>query len=125
MHGERRCPIWCRAREVSKGRGSNRGGIAHEHRHRSQARDGRAAPEPRAAHGPGPGAAGAGGEAEALRRARSAVSEAPDFAEPIIGWRVWRVVGRRSKATLASLFFQTPWLPLEPVRATCAQTRIA
>jgi hypothetical protein len=48
--------------------------------------------------------------------------EAPDFAEPLEGWRAWRVVAGRDGYRLASLIKSTLWPPGEPLVAECLRT---
>ena len=43
----------------------------------------------------------------------------PDFFEPVVGWRVWRVVRRRRRAVLASLFVNVVWPSRTPLDAQC------
>jgi hypothetical protein len=44
---------------------------------------------------------------------------APDYAEPILGWRAWDVVDRGGSVSLRSLFFPVIWPPYEPLQANC------
>jgi hypothetical protein len=44
------------------------------------------------------------------------VSWAPDYAQPISGWRVWLVAEIEGKARLVSVFYHVPW----PVRRELA-----
>jgi hypothetical protein len=45
--------------------------------------------------------------------------QAPDFAEPIQAWRVWRVVRRDGLLLLGSVIQRVAWPPRSPLRATC------
>ena len=49
--------------------------------------------------------------------------EAPDYIEPVIGWRVWRIEYRRAGARLTSPMIRTKWPCLEPLEARCAAFR--
>lgn len=51
-----------------------------------------------------------------------AVVEAPDFAEPIESWRVWRVVLGRDGYRLGSVIKPTLWPAGEPLVAECRRT---
>jgi hypothetical protein len=51
------------------------------------------------------------------------VSPAPDFAEPIVAWRVWRVLGRREDLRLRSVVYGTLWPVGEPMQARCLRHR--
>jgi hypothetical protein len=44
---------------------------------------------------------------------------APDYAEPLQAWRVWRVVERGGELTLASIVKGTLWPAREPLAAEC------
>jgi hypothetical protein len=44
---------------------------------------------------------------------------APDFFEPVVGWRVWRVLRRRRRSVLASLFVNVSWPAGAPLEAEC------
>jgi hypothetical protein len=50
-------------------------------------------------------------------------SRAPDYAEPIVAWRVWRVLGRREDLRLRSVVYGTLWPVGEPMRARCLRHR--
>jgi hypothetical protein len=52
-------------------------------------------------------------------RKNAGVSSAPDFCEPILGWRAWHAVERRGDIYLASLFHRVRWPCLEPLVGTC------
>jgi hypothetical protein len=47
------------------------------------------------------------------------VSSAPDYCEPIVGWRTWRAVQRQGEVHLMSLFHRVCWPALEPLAGTC------
>jgi hypothetical protein len=44
---------------------------------------------------------------------------APDYAEPVEAWRVWRVVTREGRIVLKSLFVGAVWEPGLPLVASC------
>jgi hypothetical protein len=45
--------------------------------------------------------------------------EAPDFAEPLVAWRVWRVVATSDGYRLGSVVKTALWAPGEPLTAEC------
>jgi hypothetical protein len=45
---------------------------------------------------------------------------APDYAEPVEAWRVWRVGMRDGRAVLRSLFAGAVWEPVVPFVASCS-----
>jgi hypothetical protein len=47
--------------------------------------------------------------------------QAPDFAAPVEGWRVWRVGMLQARVVLKSLFVGTIWEPTVPLVADCTQ----
>jgi hypothetical protein len=47
------------------------------------------------------------------------VSSAPDYCEPIVGWRAWRAVQRQGDVYLMSLFHRDRWPAFEPLAGTC------
>lgn len=47
------------------------------------------------------------------------MTAAPDYIEPVEGWRVWAVVDDGGSALLRSLFYDVLWQPGVPVRASC------
>ena len=51
------------------------------------------------------------------------MSGAPDFAEPLEAWRVWRVVAADDGYRLGSVIKPTLWPPGEPLVADCLRTR--
>lgn len=53
------------------------------------------------------------------------VSGAPDYAEPLVGWRVWVVVpGQDDVPRLRSVVQKTLWPAREPLDAECCQRRV-
>jgi hypothetical protein len=52
-------------------------------------------------------------------------SAAPDYIDPIIGWRVWLVVGTDRSLRLRSIAFNSAWIPRAALRAQCEGTRAA
>ena len=44
---------------------------------------------------------------------------APDYVDPVLGWRVWRVVRCKGQYLLASLFNNVVWVPGEALDARC------
>jgi hypothetical protein len=52
------------------------------------------------------------------------VGRAPDFAEPIQGWRAWYVLGQEWKARLRSLYFPLLWEPGRRAEAECLHRRL-
>ena len=50
------------------------------------------------------------------------MNEAPDYAEPLEAWRVWRVVRRERKYSLGSVVQRTLWPPGEAFTAECLRT---
>lgn len=48
-----------------------------------------------------------------------AAVEAPDYVEPVLGWRLWHIVEREGRLLLLSPLYRTPWLPRQEVLATC------
>jgi hypothetical protein len=51
------------------------------------------------------------------------VSIAPDYLEPVIGWRLWLAIEAGDGVRLRSIFHETEWVPGEAVRAECLATR--
>jgi hypothetical protein len=47
------------------------------------------------------------------------VTAAPDYVEPVVGWRVWAVVSRERRILLRSLFYDVLWYPGVAVEAAC------
>jgi hypothetical protein len=43
----------------------------------------------------------------------------PDFAEPLRGWRAWRVTQTPSGLRLCSVIYDEIWEPRQPFRAAC------
>lgn len=50
---------------------------------------------------------------------------APDYLEPVEGWRMWKVVERDGRALLRSLFFDVTWDYRTPFSATCKHRRFS
>lgn len=50
--------------------------------------------------------------------------EAPDYVEPIVGWRLWRISERGGQSRLRSLFVDDVWPYVEPLEARCAIPRL-
>jgi hypothetical protein len=48
---------------------------------------------------------------------------APDFVEPLVAWRVWRVVERHGELSLASVVKRTVWPAGKPLVAECLKAR--
>jgi hypothetical protein len=46
---------------------------------------------------------------------------APDYSDPVLGWRVWRVVKCRGQYLLGSLFNNVAWFPETRLDAHCFQ----
>ncbi len=44
---------------------------------------------------------------------------APDFAEPLHGWRAWRVIQTAAGLRLCSVIYDEIWEPRQPFRAAC------
>jgi hypothetical protein len=51
------------------------------------------------------------------------LAEAPDYAEPLEGWRVWRVVERNGRFRLGSVIKPTVWPAGRPLAAECLHSR--
>jgi hypothetical protein len=51
------------------------------------------------------------------------VSGAPDYVEPVVGWRVWYIVEAGGKTRLSSVFHQLVWPTREPLAAVCLRSR--
>jgi hypothetical protein len=45
--------------------------------------------------------------------------KAPDYVEPIVGWRLWHVVERDGELRLLSPLYRTPWPPRRKLVAAC------
>jgi hypothetical protein len=52
------------------------------------------------------------------------VSLAPDYVEPIVAWRVWRVADDGGEVFLRSLFHTSNWPRYEPLEAHCEASRL-
>lgn len=48
--------------------------------------------------------------------------EIPDYVEPLVAWRVWRVVSVRDGYRLASVVKSTIWPPGQPLHAECLRS---
>lgn len=48
---------------------------------------------------------------------------APDYIEPVEGWRVWRVATRDGEVVLQSVFVDSVWEPGRPLEARCEHRR--
>jgi hypothetical protein len=53
------------------------------------------------------------------RRPRERVNAAPDYVEPIVGWRTWLVVCEGEGFRLRSVVFDTLWLQRTELVASC------
>jgi hypothetical protein len=53
------------------------------------------------------------------------VSAAPDYIEPIVGWRSWLVVPEGEGFRLRSVVYETPWLPHNELIARCLHRRFS
>jgi hypothetical protein len=51
------------------------------------------------------------------------VSAAPDYIEPIVGWRTWLVVCEGEGLRLRSVVYDTPWFPHHELIARCLRHR--
>jgi hypothetical protein len=51
------------------------------------------------------------------------VSGAPDYVEPVVGWRVWYAVEAGGTTRLSSVFHQLVWPTREPLAAVCLRSR--
>lgn len=49
---------------------------------------------------------------------------APDYIEPVLGWRAWLVVEREGRPRLRSLFVPTVWAPRHELVAECLCPRV-
>jgi hypothetical protein len=49
---------------------------------------------------------------------------APDYGEPLVGWRVWVVVATAVGPRLRSVVQRTMWSPSEPLVAECRRRRL-
>jgi hypothetical protein len=52
------------------------------------------------------------------------MSGAPDYTEPVIGWRVWFTRDAEGKTRLRSLFHDLCWPVREPLTAACLRRRL-
>ncbi len=51
------------------------------------------------------------------------MSGAPDYVEPVVGWRVWYAVEAGGKTRLSSVFHEMVWPTREPLAAVCLRWR--
>jgi hypothetical protein len=49
---------------------------------------------------------------------------APDFVEPVLGWRVWYAVADGNEIRLSSIIHRTVWPTRAPLVATCRRFRL-
>jgi hypothetical protein len=49
---------------------------------------------------------------------------APDYVEPLVGWRVWDVVESEGRLRLSSLCFRTIWQPRRPTAGLCRRSLV-
>jgi hypothetical protein len=52
------------------------------------------------------------------------VSDAPDYCQPVIGWRAWRALERGGEVYLASVFHRDRWPCLDPLAGSCQRFRV-
>jgi hypothetical protein len=52
------------------------------------------------------------------------VISAPDYCEPIVGWRAWNAVECRGETYLMSLFHRVRWPWLEPLAGICSAPQL-
>jgi hypothetical protein len=50
-------------------------------------------------------------------------ARAPDFIEPVVGWRIWRAVRCDGRYVLASIVSNTAWVPARALDAQCLVTQ--
>ncbi len=53
------------------------------------------------------------------------MSAAPDYIEPIVGWRAWLVVREDEGFRLRSIVYDAPWFPRHELVARCFQWRLS
>jgi hypothetical protein len=63
------------------------------------------------------------GGAQVLEQPASAVGDVPDFAEPLVGWRLWLVVADGGYLWLESILYATRWSPRRALAAVCVTHR--
>jgi hypothetical protein len=51
------------------------------------------------------------------------VSTAPDYCDPVVGWRAWRALESGGEVALASVFHRDRWPCLDPLASTCKTFR--
>ena len=49
--------------------------------------------------------------------------EPPFSIEPVVGWRVWRLVRIRGRLALRSIAHDAVWMPDQAMHATCGRGR--
>jgi hypothetical protein len=52
------------------------------------------------------------------------VSGAPDYVEPVVGWRVWYIVEAGGTTRLSSVFHEMVWPAREPLAAVCLRSSL-
>jgi hypothetical protein len=52
------------------------------------------------------------------------VSVAPDYLEPVLGWRIWHAAEKAGSTSLWSIYHRVVWPAGEPLRAECAKRRL-
>jgi hypothetical protein len=50
---------------------------------------------------------------------------APDYVEPVLGWRMWWAVESGGELHLSSVFYSVTWPHREPLVATCNRFRLS
>jgi hypothetical protein len=50
------------------------------------------------------------------------LDRAPDYVDPVVGWRVWDVVAAADGLRLSSLCFRTTWVPGRAKTAVCRRS---
>jgi len=53
------------------------------------------------------------------------VTVAPDYVEPVVGWRLWYAVDNAGETRLSSVFHKTLWPQNAPLVAVCSGFRIS
>lgn len=53
------------------------------------------------------------------------MSSAPDYVQPVVAWRVWRVVESAAEFQLQSVVYGTVWPTHEPMAARCFRHRFS
>ena len=52
------------------------------------------------------------------------MSAAPDYIEPIVGWRTWLIVPEGERFRLRSVIYEALWLPRSELVARCLRSRV-